>query len=415
MSPPPLERLVVHIGHDKTGTTSLQETLQANAAALARCGVCYPAMVHHPVAEEFGVGGAPFAPGAAWAAFRAAAVRSGCPVAVLSTEGLVRLRRRNVDEALAAFAALARQVEVVLYLRHPVHYANSAVSQGLRLGRTLDDLAANPPIIDQKTIVQRWRNGVTDTNLPARLEMRIFRRDTDRTFSLVDDMLGRLGLGANIDEAVPLRAVANRGFSVLACHVLDWINRQPRDEALDQASLAAFNTLEGPGYVLPDAARAIVRERTRPALTWLEERHGVRLEERAEPATPPCVLSEAELASLARLLLRTTQFAFEVERARVAWWLGLRAPVTVRALRHPVHDVLKRLKLTGPLLGEGGRRAKTVDKRLLAAPREARPAPGEAPPAPGNARPAEAAPVSGGAPEEGEAARGTPQGRAAPH
>lgn len=375
-----IDRLIVHVGHDKTGTTSLQETFTASADALAAAGLHYRpfdrhlgATAHHSLTEEWRAGSLGAAPGPKWQAFAAAARTGAAPVALISSEGLVKLPHEKAVHALKQCATLARRVDVLIYLRHPVPYACSAVSQGLRLGRTLDDIIAAPPIIRHDKIVQSWRRAHRTAGVGGTVIVRPFRRDIDRSFDLVGDVLSVCGLNVADTALTPIRSTANPGLSALAVHLVDWINRERRREPLSQASLAPFNHLAGPAYVLPSAVQESIRRETRAANDWLHHHYGFRLEAAPLAPTPPCPLGEQELASLAELVLLSSQFAFEVEHSRIGWWFGLRSPYPTRRLHHPVFGALQRVRLLRQFLGPAGRRARTVHKRLIAPLDEHRP------------------------------------------
>lgn len=366
-----IDRLVVHLGHEKTGTSSLQHTFSTNGAALEAAGLVYPRLhptrprwEHFDVSEEFGAGGGPFAPGRHWARFCDIVNASGCRTAVFSSEFLLRLSPEKVPDAIAAFGSLARRVDCLIYVRHPVHYANSAVSQAMRYGRPLSRLIERPFTVDIRGLVTRWSDALDASPVDGQTIVRPYRRDIDPAWSLTDDLLRICGADPAAIHLSPQPSNDNPALSSLAVYLLDWINRHIEPERIDRNSLGAFEALRGPAYVLPADAMARARRHTAPALAWLEATHGIALSERALEPSPPCPLSEAELASLAKLTLGVTQFNYEVERSRLGWWLGLRAPGSTRRPGHPIHRRLAALGLVDRILGEGGRRAVSVEKRL---------------------------------------------------
>jgi hypothetical protein len=126
-------RLFLHIGHPKTGTTSIQTFLLANRPALRKMGVLYPDTGLHDSAHRL-ISPAYYA--AASLENRAAAVMarlldeisaSGCPVVVLSFEGLS-------GDNPAFFSALKERFDttVIYYVRRHDHIAESRYAQHIR-------------------------------------------------------------------------------------------------------------------------------------------------------------------------------------------------------------------------------------------------------------------------------------------
>lgn len=131
------DRLTLHIGHNKTGSTSIQETMHESASHLAAHGVFY---FEHPRGYRFleqvfkAEGEADDISKAAWKQFRAAAKRSTLPHCLVSAETLVRLDDAEVAALVAAMRELARTVDVLIYVRHPVPMASSAAQQAVKSG-----------------------------------------------------------------------------------------------------------------------------------------------------------------------------------------------------------------------------------------------------------------------------------------
>lgn len=141
------KRLVLHIGQHKTGTTSLQDTLARNRVTLRAAGILYPKLgpwrsAHHALAPAL-LGKrqtaqdvlhrlGPSAEGRSrhyLAQLHDMARRGDCDTVVLSSEAFFRrVTARSAAELAEALSAIAENIEVVCYLRHPAAFVLSAIS-----------------------------------------------------------------------------------------------------------------------------------------------------------------------------------------------------------------------------------------------------------------------------------------------
>lgn len=340
--------------------------MACNVEALAAAGLAVAKVSPSAVAGELAAAQPARTHGPAWRKTVHQLTRSGCPVALFSAEGLCNLPAHRAMATIQAFGSLAERVDVMLYLRHPVHFANSAVSQRLRNGSTLERVFAQPPVLPLSAICRTWEAALAASNVPGSLIVRPYLRDVDPRWTLIDDILGVCCLAPS---AAPVAAVeANRGFSVLAAHALDWVNRQSRPARLHPSSLRAFGLLEGPRFAIPDAVCLTVRETMDGALNELACNYGVRLAEGPHTPSQPPGLSDDELASVARTLLLLSQYSFEVEHSRIGRWFGLWPPVHTRPARDPLYKVLAKFGLVRLIGGSSGARVRTIRRRVLPEP-----------------------------------------------
>jgi hypothetical protein len=126
-------RLLLHIGHPKTGTTSIQTFLLANRTALRRHGVLYPETGIHDSAHRllspafFSAAGLENRAPAHMASLLAEIQAAACPVIVLSFEGFC-------GDNPASFTALRDRfdVTVIYYVRRQDLIAESRYAQHVR-------------------------------------------------------------------------------------------------------------------------------------------------------------------------------------------------------------------------------------------------------------------------------------------
>jgi hypothetical protein len=148
-----LTRLILHIGHPKTGTTALQSVLSANAATLLRAGVLYPTASDpgyhkHILSKPYltgtenptlhrrtGTRGDALAEISLryWRRLRAECAATPHERLVLSCEGFfVRSERPDFRQRLGA---ICDHVTVAAYLRSPAKRVLSQMNQNLRMFR----------------------------------------------------------------------------------------------------------------------------------------------------------------------------------------------------------------------------------------------------------------------------------------
>ena len=149
------ERLHVHLGLHKTGTSTIQNWMNGHRDALGAAGCLVPAAgmsdgAHHGLAYEL-LGHPKVEPGrSALADLRAEIARSGAADVLISSEEFERLAAGEVD-ALRRAVGIA-DIRPILYLRRQDAYLVSDYGQQVKMGASLPDLDA---YIDRPTA--SWR------------------------------------------------------------------------------------------------------------------------------------------------------------------------------------------------------------------------------------------------------------------
>jgi hypothetical protein len=138
-------KLWLHIGTKKTGTTSLQHFLRANARVLAQQGVlvpdCFGATEARLLTRIFRTKDEPDLASEPWPRFVnavAEAKAAGMKSAIISAESLVDLSRRQVAVLAETVKPLFSGVKVILYVRRQDRVAVSHYSTALKGGGVPD-------------------------------------------------------------------------------------------------------------------------------------------------------------------------------------------------------------------------------------------------------------------------------------
>ncbi len=357
-----MDQLTLHIGHQKTGTTSLQFTLRDNAAILARHGLHFwdghPA--HHPMARKFH---APLTgPGDHRVVknFVDALKATPLPQAMISTETFMRLTEDEVKACVEMLRPLAKTLKVLVYVRHPVGFASSAAHQRVRMGGRLADAEEKPGIVPLRMLLKRWMDVVGRENMIVRP----FDRGLLKNGDVIDDALDVLGIG----EVAPqlTRVQTNEALSVLGIHLMDRA-LAISGEKLPTAVGRAFDAVGGPKYVLPQASLDIAREAGEPELAFLKREFGIDLPEpKVTPTEPPSV-SEPELESLASVILQSAQYAFDLTKSPAGRLLEMKSPFAIYDVKpHPLTPWLTRFGLMPYFRGETVKKKKPPKKKPAA-------------------------------------------------
>ena len=184
-------RFLLHIGANKTGTSSVQRMLIDNTGPLARAGWVYPDFhlshcAHHPLA--YALAGHPtrgLAPG--WRDAFAQATADPFKAYVISSE----LFFRNVPPEAAATLFPPNETRILLYLREHLSYLASWYAQAVQernLTASFDDyIRLFPQPFD--TFLKRWE-AVYGTGA---IILRPFRRDAFPGGDIRADILQQMG------------------------------------------------------------------------------------------------------------------------------------------------------------------------------------------------------------------------------
>lgn len=252
--------LIVHIGHGKTGSTSIQRTLERSRDPLAENGTAYLGRMlecaevanPRPWQNEDGAELLLHRMSDDAVADEVTEVLSealqtlgdaGMVRAVWSNEALFA-RRRGVGRALSRLVEAGTEVSVVLYLRRHDRWAKSAYAQwGIRHKSypgpvlSFDDwIKANP--VRFAHMLEFW-----DNTHGSRLMLRNF----DRTADVVADFLEITGIGG----AEPVRVHETPSSRDL----LSWAvyNSREAGEVTPERYARLLNAAARPGAVPPDA------------------------------------------------------------------------------------------------------------------------------------------------------------------
>lgn len=355
LADPLIDHLYLHIGHFKTGTTSIQSTFRENAALLARHGVFYFAehRNHHPIARTMHRASWKKSDQRITDEFVAKAKASELPTALVSSETLQRLERKEIENCLQILRTVARRVSVVLYVRHPVALATSAAHQGVRMGRPLAEIERSPRALALKSLITDWR----EVAGPENLIVRPFARPMLRNGDVIDDLLEVIG--ASDAAASMARSQVNEALSVLGIHLLERAHRKAGPGTLPYDVVRVFDAIGGPKYVLPAESQEKVRQASVEDLAFLEEEYGIVLPEPTDRPSDPIGLSDEELDSTADVLLTLATHGFESDRTNAARLIGQQTPYfQIGVGPHRLVPLFTRLGIVDWLRATPGKRKK---------------------------------------------------------
>ncbi|MEM8853972.1 MAG: hypothetical protein AAGD34_09760 [Pseudomonadota bacterium] len=317
--------MVIHIGHPKTGTASLQATFQRSADVLARNGLYYETVDRNQqrVARAYNASFRREGDEACRTRFLANARKTEAPLGLFSSELLIRLTDEELDTFLNDMHHVAQSLEVLVYARHPIPFADSAAHQGLRTGKSLERSIVRPTFIPFAELLPKWVERVGRENVTVRPFDRAMLTNGD----VIDDVLTTIGAPEAIDGLTRMRV--NEGLSAPAALIMDKMVLMHGGQLYKEA-VRAVEQIKGPRYVLPPEAHARVMEFAAPHLAYLKDEFGLTLKAPKQAPPEPHNLSEAEIQSLAVLLLNLCDYAQVCGESRLGRWLGLHGPFSSR-------------------------------------------------------------------------------------
>jgi hypothetical protein len=246
MSDQPVTKTIyLHIGTQKTGTTTLQMVGKRNRQALAARGILYPTSpgdANHTGLALFASGGerchdlaleAGLRTEADVAAYQAALPQrlrseisaAATPKVWLSNEHLSsRVRSLPQLSRLAAMLrGLAEEVKVVIYLRHQPEYFLSTYSMVIKAG---SEKETRPPVNDREyyynyeKMLSIWAAAFGESSIVVR----VFEKPALKGGDVVDDMfdvmgIGRIGMDIPPSLNLSLDAKALRFLQLFRRHV----------------------------------------------------------------------------------------------------------------------------------------------------------------------------------------------------
>ncbi|KAA1426301.1 hypothetical protein [Nocardioides antri] len=244
-SAPP--EVVLHIGSDKTGTTSLQQLLRRNRRELAGRGILYPrapgpvrhaglglyARPDHALLEsrDWLRGGYP-APDVFRRRLRRRLVREVATWAparvVLSDESLARMAPDSITRLRGLIDALGGPVRVVVYLRRQDDHLVSRYQQAVKVGEVLP-LAAwalrdFSSMYDFAALLRNWQGALG----PREIVVRPFERARFSQGSLEQDFLDATGMDVRLADLRPVE-LRNESLGVEAVEMLRILNLHRRE------------------------------------------------------------------------------------------------------------------------------------------------------------------------------------------
>src|ERR1700741_4619114 len=225
---------ILHLGAEKTGTSSIQKYFGTHREALLREGFCYPESFTNPAGHvhlklsSAAVDGSLKPGGPQGTAFRAEldkARKHGAKAVVFSSEFFhSELRDKGPVEGLKTFlSAFFDQFKLVYYARRQDQMLASMHSTAIQGGWTTDRRALSVYeskghyYFDHAAVCDLWAGAFGRKNLACR----VFERDKLVNGDIVDDFMSVIGAG--LDAKRP-KVSANESLSFETMHVLLILN-----------------------------------------------------------------------------------------------------------------------------------------------------------------------------------------------
>lgn len=324
------KRAVVHIGIDKTGSTTIQRTLfSGRSKLLADSQILYPSIADNQsvyLATIFRDEAPPtlqlIEPGATQessvassrkkfrASLEADIARPDWHTLVISAEGLCDFGPKVTSRFIEWLTKHVSEISVVAYVRHPVEWTRSVVQERLKAGETLDQLYKNMRH-------PNWRQRFTPWLDAVGLEkFRLVSFDEAReNEGIMASFCDAAGLPRETVLPLALDTPINESMSLEAALLLDSLNRQrplftegKRSPERRWPGTRTMKLIPGNKFHLSAEHAKKARADNRPDLEWLNATFGTHLfsdvfeDAPLEIRSPPTTMPQETVDALALTL-----------------------------------------------------------------------------------------------------------------
>jgi hypothetical protein len=234
---------------------------------------------------------------------------------VISGEGLSRLYDNEIEDLKAKLAPHAASFRIVAYVREPYSYINSAFQQKMRVGRTIEEIVADPPLPQYRRIDSFFRVFGRE-----HVDVRIFDPDRFVDGDLIADFLAATGAPPTLAKQIEI-VRRNTAMSHEAALLLNEINKQHPRRKGERENPGRANHLRkkleqipGQRFRCPRAALEAAEPEFANDLRWLRRVLGERVfTAKPEPDDLVPNWSGETIAALATLL---NDMGNEIEAAK---------------------------------------------------------------------------------------------------
>jgi hypothetical protein len=321
-----LSKIILHVGGDKTGSTTIQELFDHNRDLLTRQGYCYPPNLHHalfaahfseePLSLDHFRVRRPVYDGLDVKAIAQAYVQAlSCDLnegnyhtLVLSYEGFLGLNTVEFGVLKQFLNQFSDNIEVIYYLRPHLSYAASAMSQRIRFG--FPAWCQHPPV----TYYMPRLKALSDAFGRQALSLKRFAKSDLEQGDIIIDFLAQLEIPSELVSQIErVSQVTNRSLSEEALLIGDAMIRLfmqvsgPNGVRFRNLFCDKLEQIKGRRYQLDKLQIDVIQRATQHDVELVLKQYGIDLGisnfdllnyRKQEPA-----LSEAKAYALARELI----------------------------------------------------------------------------------------------------------------
>ncbi len=332
------KKVILHVGPDKTGSTSIQSALGGSRELLLENNVFYP-LTSLDVESRHHIFGSCFTSGEELFVYNPQFNKKNleelldrdrqyllylsreldetqADIVVLSCEGFVHLSDIALDKMKRFLDQYCDTVEVVLYARAPLSYATSAMSQRVKTGKRMWQ-NQHIPILIYEIFLKR----LSLVFGKHQLNVRLYSKESLPQGNVVLDFLSLLNLSSQVERRI-IRKETSRNPSLsqegllIGDRMVELLNgyiatgREFRKERnLGEKYLPA---IQGRKIHLTDRQQEIILAHAKPHLTYLNKEFGIHFHEENQYIYQPLAIYEHTIDFTAKVLLNVLVPDFDI-------------------------------------------------------------------------------------------------------
>lgn len=328
-----LAKIYLHIGSDKTGSTAIQHTLHNNRQKLSELSYIYADGLHHYLLaayfsqqpldlDYFRVRIESFdlekvkSEATQFVSSLSQRIESATEkYLILSYEGFTGLTETEFRELKAYLNRYSDDIEVVYYLRPPLSYAPSAVSERIKFG--MPSWEVHPPV----TYYRPRLTILANVFGKDKLNLRSFNRKALLNSDVVADFINQVGLEpTSIDAKPEIKTTgSNTALTEEAILIGDEIIRLldrkgPKGAEFNKHFLSTLEKIDGDKFVLSELQQEIIKRATAHDVAYIRTEFGLDIaddKKRARNSKAPKKMSRHTAHSLAKIIIDNVLPEFE--------------------------------------------------------------------------------------------------------